>query len=68
LSFQCLKKDWVAGKGTGNKRALKAIVMDGGKPGVIRFLDKNPIAWCAAIVEGYPNESPTWGGIKAIYQ
>ena len=41
------RKEFDAGKGTANKKALKRIVSAGQEPGVIGYLDKEPIAWCA---------------------
>jgi hypothetical protein len=40
-------QEWRAGKGAKNKRALKQIVTAGEEPGVIGYLGKQPIAWCA---------------------
>jgi GNAT superfamily N-acetyltransferase len=41
------RKEWEAGKGAGNKRALKKIVMRGDAPGVIGYAGHEPVAWCA---------------------
>ena len=41
------RKKWEEGKGPGNKRALKKIVTGGDTPGVIGYVDDEPIAWCA---------------------
>ena len=41
------RKEFDAGKGATNKRALQRIVRTGREPGVIGYLDKEPIAWCA---------------------
>jgi GNAT superfamily N-acetyltransferase len=41
------RKRYEAQKGQGNKRAFKAIVDAGKKPGVIAYAGKEPIAWCA---------------------
>lgn len=40
-------KDWVAAKGAGNKRAFRKIVRAGDAPGVIGYLGRQPVAWCA---------------------
>jgi len=40
-------QEWRANKGAKNKRAFKKIVTAGEEPGVIGYLDKQPIAWCA---------------------
>jgi len=47
MAWRLPNKDWVAGKGSKNKRAFKKIVTSGKKPGVVAFLGREPIAWCA---------------------
>lgn len=34
-------------KGEGNKKAIKKIVFNNERPGIIGYLNKKPIAWCA---------------------
>jgi GNAT superfamily N-acetyltransferase len=41
------RKEFDAGKGTGNKRALKKIVTANREPGLIAYEGNEPIAWCA---------------------
>ena len=41
------RKEFDAGKGTKNKQALKRIVSSGREPGILAYVDKEPIAWCA---------------------
>ena len=41
------RKEFDAGKGTPNKKALKRIVTAGQEPGIIAYHGKEPIAWCA---------------------
>ena len=41
------RKEWDANKGVGNKRALKRIVTAGGKPGILAYVGKEPVGWCA---------------------
>jgi len=41
------RKEFDAGKGTGNKRALKKIVTANREPGLIAYTGDEPIAWCA---------------------
>ena len=41
------RKEFDAGKGAANKRALKRIVTAGNAPGIIGYLKNEPIAWCA---------------------
>jgi GNAT superfamily N-acetyltransferase len=36
-----------AGKGAGNRRALKRLVSTGREPGLIAYLKREPIGWCA---------------------
>ncbi len=47
MVWRLRNKDWVAGKGARNKRAFNKIVMAGERPGVVGYLAKQPIAWCA---------------------
>ena len=41
------RKQFDAAKGDGNKRALKKIVNDGRKPGIICYAGSEPVGWCA---------------------
>jgi GNAT superfamily N-acetyltransferase len=41
------RKEFDAGKGTGNKRALKRIVTAGREPGILAYRGEEPIGWCA---------------------
>ena len=41
------RKQYEANKGLKNKRALEKLVIDGHKPGIIAYLGKEPIGWCA---------------------
>ena len=41
------RKEFDAGKGTGNKRALNKIVTANREPGLIAYTGDEPIAWCA---------------------
>ncbi len=47
MAWRLRNKDWVAGKGAGNKRAFKKIVTSGSKPGVLAYHGREPVAWCA---------------------
>lgn len=47
MVWRLRNKDWLAGKGARNKRALKKLVTAGERPGVLGYLGKQPIAWCA---------------------
>ncbi len=47
---------WVAGKGAGNRRGLRRLVVAGDKPGILAYLGREPVAWCAlAPRERYPS-------------
>lgn len=41
------RKQFDEGKGAGNKRALKRLVSTGREPGLIAYLKREPIGWCA---------------------
>lgn len=41
------RKQFDAGKGVGNKRALKRLVSTGREPGLIAYLKREPIGWCS---------------------
>lgn len=48
-------------QGEGNRKAIKAIVQSGEVPGILAYMDTQPIAWCSvAPRESYPalNRSP----------
>jgi GNAT superfamily N-acetyltransferase len=47
MAWRLRNKDWVAGKGAPNKRALKKLVTSGKKPGILGYVDGEPVAWCA---------------------
>lgn len=47
MAWRLRHKDWVAGKGPRNKRALKKLVTSGAKPGVLAYAGRVPIAWCS---------------------
>jgi GNAT superfamily N-acetyltransferase len=41
------RKDWERGKGAGNRAAFRRIVRQGPPPGILAYMDGEPIAWCA---------------------
>jgi GNAT superfamily N-acetyltransferase len=47
MAWRLRHKDWVAGKGAKNKRAFKKVVTSGEVPGLLGYLGRRPIAWCA---------------------
>jgi GNAT superfamily N-acetyltransferase len=55
MAWRLRRKDWEAGKGAGNKRALRQIVESGQRPGVLAYDGRDPVGWCAiAPREAYP--------------
>lgn len=49
------RSDFEKRSGSGNKRALKKMVMSGEEPGILAYADGRPIGWCAvAPREAYP--------------
>ena len=47
MFWRLSRKEFDAGKGAGNKRALKRIVTAGREPGILAYIDEEPIGWCA---------------------
>ena len=47
MTWRLSRKEFVAGKGAGNRRALRRLVASGRKPGIIGYLGKEPVAWCS---------------------
>lgn len=47
MFWRLRRKEFDAGKGQGNKRALKRIVTAGSEPGIIAYLGKESVGWCA---------------------
>ncbi|MCZ6670830.1 MAG: GNAT family N-acetyltransferase [Acidobacteria bacterium] len=47
MAWRLRNKDWVAGKGARNKRAFRKIVKSGGRPGLLAYMGREPIAWCS---------------------
>ncbi len=41
------RKEFEAGKGTGNKAAMKAIIKKGDEPGLLAYSGHVPVGWCA---------------------
>ncbi len=41
------RSTWSSQKGDGNKKALKSLVTRGKRPGLLAYLGKTPIGWCA---------------------
>jgi GNAT superfamily N-acetyltransferase len=47
MTWRLPRKKFEEGKGAGNKRALKKLVMSGEVPGIIGYAGAEPVAWCA---------------------
>ena len=47
MFWRLTNKEWTAGKGARNRRRLREIVRDGGRPGVLAYHAREPIGWCA---------------------
>jgi len=47
MFFRLPHAQWIAQKGSGNKRALQALVNAGNIPGLIAYLGNQPAGWCA---------------------
>lgn len=47
MAWRLPRKKWQAGKGEGNRRALRRIVASGEKPGILGYLGREPVAWCS---------------------
>lgn len=47
MAWRLPRKESQAGKGAGNRRALRRIVASGEKPGILGYLGKEPVAWCS---------------------
>jgi GNAT superfamily N-acetyltransferase len=41
------RQAWLAGRGAGNRRALKKLVAANARPGVLAYLGREAIGWCA---------------------
>lgn len=47
MSWRLPRKDFDAGKGAKNKRAMKKLVEGGATPGILAYDRDRPIGWCA---------------------
>lgn len=47
MAWRLPAKEWEAGKGAINRRSFRKIVESGGRPGVIAYLGRDPVGWCA---------------------
>lgn len=62
MAWRLRNRDWLAGKGATNKRAFRKVVTTGGRPGVIGYMGREPVAWCAVA----PREVYTYLGRSRI--
>ena len=47
MVWRLRRKEWEAGKGEGNRKALRKIVTSGDEPGLLAYIDGKPVGWCA---------------------
>jgi GNAT superfamily N-acetyltransferase len=47
MSWLLTKKDFDANKGIENKRKMKRLVDSDAQPGILAYLDNEPVGWCA---------------------
>jgi GNAT superfamily N-acetyltransferase len=47
MLWRCSRAEFEAGKGAGNRAAIKALVDAGSTPGILGYSDGRPIGWCA---------------------
>lgn len=47
MAWRLERRAWERGKGEANKQAFRKIVAGGKRPGVIAYLDGEPIGWCS---------------------
>jgi GNAT superfamily N-acetyltransferase len=55
MTWRLARKDFERNKGAGNRSAMRKLVQAGAEPGILGYLDGEPIGWCAiAPREQYP--------------
>ena len=47
MNWLLTKKEFDANKGNGNKIKMKKLVDSGAEPGIIAYLNSEPVGWCA---------------------
>ena len=47
MLWRLTRKEFEQQKGEANRRAMKAIIESGEKPGLLAYLGKRPVAWCS---------------------
>lgn len=52
MAWRLRNSVWLAGKGKENRRAFRDLVLNGERPGVLGYIDRKPVAWCAVAPRG----------------
>lgn len=52
MFWRLTRREWTAGKGAGNKKALHDLVLAGKKPGILGYVGRQPVGWCAVAPRG----------------
>lgn len=47
MYWRLARGEWASGKGNRNKGAFQEIIHSGQKPGVLAYVGKEPVGWCA---------------------
>ena len=47
MYWRLTRREFTKSQGEGNRRAMKAIVESGEVPGVLAYLDGEPVGWCS---------------------
>jgi len=47
MAWRLSRADYEAGKGAPNRQVLRQLVTSGRRPGVLAYLGRKPVAWCA---------------------
>ena len=49
MLWRLTRKEFEQQKGEANRRAMKAIIESGEKPGLLAYFGKQPVAWCSVV-------------------
>jgi GNAT superfamily N-acetyltransferase len=52
MAWRLPRKDFDAGKGASNRKRLRLLVSKGRRPGVLAYLGRSPMGWCAVAPRG----------------
>jgi GNAT superfamily N-acetyltransferase len=47
MAWRRTRAEWERGQGSGNRAAFQRVVRKGPPPGILAYVDKAPVAWCA---------------------